>query len=214
MSDAAPCAHGERIPIDGGGLLLFADAFRSDSAQLMDALHADTHWTRHRLRLFGKHIDAPRLSAWYAEPGCNYRYSGLSLEPEPLGATLCAVRQRIETLVNHAFNSVLLNLYRDGRDSMGWHSDDEPELGSAPQIASLSLGATRRFSLRRRGQTHTAISLDLADGSLLLMEAPLQQYWQHCIPKTRRQTSPRINLTWRQILPRYDPFASLTQTGQ
>ncbi|MBK7170508.1 MAG: hypothetical protein IPH83_15195 [Gammaproteobacteria bacterium] len=84
MSDAAPCAHGERIPIDGGGLLLFADAFRSDSAQLMDALLVDVRWTRHRLQLFGKRIDAPRLSAWHAEPGCNYRYSGLDLEPEPL----------------------------------------------------------------------------------------------------------------------------------
>ncbi|MBK7170509.1 MAG: alpha-ketoglutarate-dependent dioxygenase AlkB [Gammaproteobacteria bacterium] len=87
-------------------------------------------------------------------------------------------------------------------------------MGPAPVIASLSLGATRHFRLRRRGQTHTTLSLDLEGGSLLLMEAPLQQHWQHCIPKTRRQTGPRINLTWRQILPRYDPFASLTQTGQ
>ncbi len=214
MSDAVPRMYGERIPIDGGGLLLFADAFRSDSAQLMDSLRADTHWTRHRLRLFGKTIDAPRLSAWHAEAGCNYRYSGLSLEPEPLSATLCVIRARIETLVGHAFDSVLLNLYRDGHDSMGWHSDDEPELGPAPQIASLSLGATRRFCLRRRGQTRTALSLDLENGSLLLMEAPLQQYWQHCIPKTRRETSPRINLTWRKILPRCNSGVHRTQTGQ
>ena len=111
-------------------------------------------------------------------------------------------------------NSVLLNLYRDGQDSMSWHSDDEPELGPAPVIASLSLGATRHFRLRRRGQTRTTLSLDLEGGSLLLMEAPLQQHWQHCIPKTRRQTGPRINLTWRQILPHSSSPVSLTRMGQ
>lgn len=214
MSTAAQHAHGERIPVEDGGLLLFADAFASDSARLMESLLADTCWTRHRLQLFGKRVDAPRLSAWHAEPGCNYRYSGLSLEPEPLDGILCAIRERIESLTGQAFNSVLLNLYRDGQDSMSWHSDDEPELGPAPLIASLSLGATRRFCLRRRGQTRTAIGLDLVGGSLLLMEAPLQQYWQHCIPKTRRQTAPRINLTWRQILARPSSCAGPTQTGQ
>ena len=214
MSVTVRHAHAERLPIDDGGLLLFGDAFASDGAQLMESLLVDVRWTRHRLQLFGKRIDAPRLSAWHAEPGCNYRYSGLDLEPEPLDRALCAMRERIERLTGQVFNSVLLNLYRDGQDSMSWHSDDEPELGPAPVIASLSLGATRHFRLRRRGQTRTTLSLDLEGGSLLLMEAPLQQHWQHCIPKTRRQTGPRINLTWRQILPHSSSPVSLTRMGQ
>ncbi|MBK7170151.1 MAG: alpha-ketoglutarate-dependent dioxygenase AlkB [Gammaproteobacteria bacterium] len=138
----------------------------------------------------------------------------VSTEPEPLDRALCAMRERIERLTGQVFNSVLLNLYRDGQDSMSWHSDDEPELGPAPVIASLSLGATRHFRLRRRGQTRTTLSLDLEGGSLLLDGTPLQQHWQHCIPKTRRQTGPRINLTWRQILPHSSSPVSLTRMGQ
>ena len=195
----APC---ERIPIDDGGLLLFTGVLGGNSAQVMRSLLLETCWTQHRLRLFGRHVAAPRLSAWHAEPGCVYRYSGLALEPQPFGDTLGVLRARIETLADQSFNSVLLNLYRDGSDSMSWHSDDEAELGPAPVIASLSLGATRRFCLRKRGETRTALRLDLEDGSLLVMEAPLQHHWQHCVPKTRNSVAPRINLTWRRILDR------------
>ena len=107
----------------------------------------------------------------------------------------------VECVTQRRFNCVLLNLYRDGSDSMGWHSDDEPELGDAPDIASLSLGATRRFLLRHRTERSRRFALDLTDGSLLLMRAPMQAFWQHCVPRTRRPVAPRINLTWRYIEP-------------
>jgi alkylated DNA repair dioxygenase AlkB len=115
---------------------------------------------------------------------------------------LAAVRGRVEQLCGARFNTVLLNLYRDGRDSMSWHSDDEPELGDAPLIASLSLGATRRLLLRTRSVPRQRIGLELEAGSLLLMEPPLQAHWQHAVPKTRRACGPRLNLTFRWVLPR------------
>jgi alkylated DNA repair dioxygenase AlkB len=106
----------------------------------------------------------------------------------------------VEQATAHRFNSVLLNLYRNGRDSMGWHADDEPELGPAPAIASVSLGALRRFRLRpRAGLVHAPLSLDLPHGSLLLMRGPTQQHWQHALPKTARPVGPRLNLTFRWV---------------
>jgi alkylated DNA repair dioxygenase AlkB len=159
----------ERFDPGDGALALYAQAFVAEAPAWFAALMAEVRWEQHWLSLFGRRIAAPRLSAWYAEPGCSYRYSGL---------------------------------YRDGADGMSWHSDDEPELGPAPLIASVSLGATRRLLLRRRDAHDARLGLDLGDGSLLLMEPPLQCYWQHSVPKTRRAVGPRINLTWRRILTR------------
>jgi len=189
----------EHIVLDGGSLLWYPRAFASDSAHLIAALMHDVRWEQHQLRIFGRQVAAPRLSAWHADPGCRYRYSGLSLEPLPFSDAMEAIRRRVEALAGQSFNSTLLNLYRDGADSMGWHSDDEPELGLAPLIASVSLGATRRFVLRRRDAHGERIGIDLHDGSLLLMLPPLQRFWQHALPKTRRVSAPRINLTWRSV---------------
>lgn len=197
MSDSC-----QRIEIADGALALFAGAFVAEAPAWFAALMQEVRWEQHWLTLFGRRIAAPRLSAWYAEPGCSYRYSGLSLAAQPFTPVLAQIRARTEALAGHGFNSVLLNLYRDGADGMSWHSDDEPELGPAPLIASVSLGATRRLLLRRRDAHHTRFGLGLADGSLLLMEPPLQRHWQHSVAKTRRATGPRINLTWRRILPR------------
>lgn len=108
------------------------------------------------------------------------------------------LRESVEQQCGHHFNTVLANLYRGGQDSMGWHSDDEPELRRNPLIASLSLGETRRFLLRRKGETRTALEVPLSNGSLLIMSGPLQHHWQHSIPKTARAIGPRINLTFRQ----------------
>ena len=140
----------ERFDPGDGALALYAQAFVAEAPAWFAALMAEVRWEQHWLSLFGRRIAAPRLIAWYAEPGCSYRYSGLSLAAQPFTPVLAQIRARTEALTGHGFNSVLLNLYRDGADGMSWHSDDEPELGPAPLIASVSLGATRRLLLRRR----------------------------------------------------------------
>jgi alkylated DNA repair dioxygenase AlkB len=141
----------------------------------------------------------PRLVAWHGDPGAVYTYSGTAHEPRPWTDDLRSVRERLQRLTGHRYNSVLLNLYRDGRDGMGWHADDEPELGPAPAIASLSLGATRRFRLRHRGQRELGCAVDLAHGDLLLMAGGTQSAYLHALPKTARLVGERINLTWRWV---------------
>ena len=158
-------------------------------------------WAQHHIRLFGQLVPEPRRTAWVGEPGAAYAYSGVRREPAPWPAALIAVRAALETTTGARFNSALLNLYRDGRDSMGWHADDEPELGPAPVIASLSLGAERRFRLRRRADHTDARALLLTPGSLLLMHGDLQTHWLHAIPKTARPVGARLNLTFRWVGP-------------
>jgi alkylated DNA repair dioxygenase AlkB len=192
---------GERIAVEGGGLFYYRDAFVAEAPGWFDALLHEACWEQHAVRLFGRSVPAPRLSAWHGEPGCSYRYSGSRYEPRPTGPVLAEVRTRVEQLSGARFNTALLNLYRDGQDSMSWHSDDEPELGDAPLIASLSLGANRRLLLRTRSLPRRRLAIDLAAGSLLLMEPPLQAHWQHAVPKTRRACGPRLNLTFRWVLP-------------
>jgi alkylated DNA repair dioxygenase AlkB len=144
----------------------------------------------------------PRLTAWYGDATARYSYSGLDLTPQPWTPALLALRTQVEQATGVTFNSVLLNLYRTGQDSMGWHADDEPELGPEPVIASISLGATRRFRLRPRHSQqlpHAPLGLDLPSGSLLVMRGTTQQHWQHAVPKTARPVGPRLNLTFRTI---------------
>jgi alkylated DNA repair dioxygenase AlkB len=151
------------------------------------------------VHLHGRDHPVPRRVAWYGDPQANYTYSGLQHEPLPWTPLLAAIRQQVEAQVAAPLNAVLLNLYRDGQDSMGWHSDDESVLGRNPLIASLSLGGERRFDLRRKGQGRIAHSLNLEHGSLLVMRGTTQHYWQHQVAKTRRPCAPRINLTFRWI---------------
>ena len=162
-------------------------------------LHTSTPWRQDRITMYGREIDIPRLQAWYGDSRCTYSYSGISLEPQPWSPLLLDLKQRIEQVAGTEFNSVLINLYRDGQDSNGWHADNEPELGPEPVIASLSLGSVRRFRLRNNADKKQTISLDLPSGSLLLMAGKTQQSWQHCITKTTRVVEPRINLTFRKI---------------
>lgn len=190
------------MPLPDGEIYLLtpflADA---EAALLFDALWAGLAWAPHRVRLFGREHLTPRLCAWYGDAHARYAYSGQALEPLPWTAALAGVRERLQALLGLAFDSVLCNLYRDGADSMGWHSDDEASLGPQPVIASLSLGATRRFALRhRRRRELGTISLPLAHGDLLLMAGATQCHWQHAVPKTRRPTGPRINLTFRRVI--------------
>ena len=186
------------IPAKDAVIRLF-DCFigAQEACHLFDRLHTSTPWRQDRITLYGRKIEIPRLQAWYGDPLCAYSYSGISLEPQPWSPLLLDVKQRIEQIVGTEFNSVLINLYRDGQDSNGWHADNEPELGTEPVIASLSLGAVRRFRLRNNADKKQIINLDLPSGSLLLMAGKTQQCWQHCITKTTRVVEPRINLTFR-----------------
>lgn len=168
---------------------------------LYDQLLRETPWRQDRITLYGREMDIPRLQAWYGDQGCGYRYSGIVLEPLPWTASLSEIRRQVESVCKHRFNSVLINYYRSGLDSNGWHSDNEPELGFRPVIASLSLGAVRRFRLRHKHDNAQPImSLDLSSGSLLVMAGDTQKYWQHCVTKTRRPVAGRINLTFRYIV--------------
>jgi alkylated DNA repair dioxygenase AlkB len=196
------------VPLDGAGLLFapaWLDAAASDA--LMEALLAQVPWEVHRIRLFGRELASPRLSCWIGDPGTAYRYSGALFEPQGWPAALASLRGRLERDCGVRFNSVLANRYRDGRDAMGWHSDDERELGVQPVIASLSLGATRRFALKSRVPGGPKLALDLPHGSLLLMRGDTQRNFRHALPRTARPVGQRINLTFRSIL-RTDAIAS------
>ena len=170
-----------------------------ESSAYFLALKSGIHWQQRSIRLFGKQVMQPRLIAWHGDPEAIYRYSGDTWYPEPWIPTLQALRQRCEDISKTTFNSVLLNLYRDGNDAMGWHADDEPELGHEPVIASLNLGCSRRFDLRHRhsGETH---KVWLPAGSLLVMAGATQQHWRHQLPRSKKITQPRLNLTFRRII--------------
>jgi alkylated DNA repair dioxygenase AlkB len=184
-----------------GAELTFDDGWmaKSEADALFAGLRHAIPWEVHRIRLFGRNVDSPRLSCWIGDPGTGYTYSGAHFDPNPWPIALRAIRARLAGELCIDFNSVLANLYRDGRDSMGWHSDDEPELGAQPVIASLSLGATRRFVLKHRSDPPRKFALELPHGSLLLMRGATQANYRHALPRTSRQIGPRINLTFRQI---------------
>ncbi len=172
------------------------------SAAEADALFATLYeqlpWAVHRIRLFGREVDSPRLSCWIGDPGASYTYSGMRLEPKPWPRALQAIRARLASEIGVDCNSVLANLYRDGCDRMGWHADDERELGARPTLASLSLGAPRRFVLKRRDGASKRV-LELPHGSLLLMAGDTQLHYRHALPATAKPVGPRINLTFRTI---------------
>lgn len=175
----------------------FLDAQSSD--RLLTNLTDTIDWRQDRITIYGRSLPQPRLTAWYGEPGKTYTYSGMTMQPTPWTATLLDLKTKVDAVSGAVFNSVLLNLYRNGNDSMGWHSDDEPELGQNPVIASLSLGGTRRFMLRHRIDKEAKHQLELRGGSLLVMKGTTQHYWQHQVPKTKRPVLRRINLTFRVI---------------
>jgi alkylated DNA repair dioxygenase AlkB len=171
----------------------------AEAAEAFAALRGTIPWEVHRIRLFGREVDSPRLSAWIGDAGATYRYSGATFTPLPWPPGLSAIRDRVAAAAGQPFNSVLANLYRDGRDYMGWHSDDERALGPRPVIASLSLGATRRFRLRRRDDPACALDLELVAGSLLLMRGDTQRTTRHALPRTAKAVGERINLTFRAV---------------
>lgn len=167
--------------------------------RLFVALLAEIPWSQHRVRLFGRELPAPRLSSWHGDPEAVYAYSGRRHLPNPWTAGLLQLRQRLQEQLGATFNGVLANYYRDGRDRMGWHADDEPELGPRPMIASLSLGAVRPFDLKPRAGG-PRLRLLLESGSLLLMYGDSQRQWLHALPRSARVAGPRLNLTFRNIV--------------
>jgi alkylated DNA repair dioxygenase AlkB len=191
---------GKPIPIADGEVCFFTDAFDAGLAdQLFRDLRQEIDWRQEDIVMFGQRRRVPRLVAWHGDAGADYRYSGVLHRPEPWTPTLQRIRHRVEELSGRRFNAVLLNLYRDGRDGMGWHADNEPELGPDPAIASVSLGATRRFRMRHRRHRLQVLDIDLGHGSLLLMQAATQHHWVHALPKTTRPVGERINLTFRLV---------------
>ena len=168
---------------------------------VMGRLINEVPWRAENIFVWGRTYPQPRLIAWYGDAGKNYTYSGINLSPLPWTQALLDIKSRVEAATRTDFNSVLLNYYRDHRDSMGLHSDDEPELGAQPILASLSLGEERTFIFKHRhDRTLKPVRLKLASGSLLLMEGETQRYWKHGIDKETHPCGPRINLTFRRIL--------------
>ncbi len=176
------------------GWLLSAEA-----DALLQALQESVPWEVHRIRMFGRWVNSPRLSCWMGDAEAHYRYSGADFAPHPWAPAVQELSERLQQACAAPFNSVLINRYRSGSDSMGWHSDDEPELGQRPVIASLSLGASRRFVLRRRDDHSAKCGFELAHGDLLVMAGDTQRFYQHALPKTARPVGERINLTFRWI---------------
>jgi alkylated DNA repair dioxygenase AlkB len=165
-----------------------------DATAVFERLQREIAWEQHEITLFGRTVPTPRLTAWTADRA--YAYSGVVNEPKPWTPSLAVIRQRVSEEVGCEFNSCLANLYRDGSDSMGYHSDDEPELGERPTIVSVSLGARRTFTLRHR-VTRERWSWRLGEGDLLVMRDESQSDYAHAVPKTMRQVGPRMNLTFR-----------------
>ena len=157
-------------------------------------------WKHEKIKLFGKEIFQPRLTALFGESGRNYTYSGLEMHLMPFSGELLAIKAECERYSNNQFNVCLANLYRDGNDSMGWHADDEKELGKEPVIASVSFGAERIFHLKHKQDPTAKHKIRLQHGSLLIMKGTTQQFWKHQLPKTKKTVGPRINLTYRKIL--------------
>lgn len=182
------------------GEFAFADRFWSEdeASAMYEDLRAQLDWRQHSLRLFGREMPSPRLSAWHGDAGVQYAYSGARYAASPWTPALSRVRERVERAVGTGFNGVLANRYRDGADGMGWHSDDEPELGPEPVIVSASFGSPRRILLRHRASGRREALL-LGPGSLLLMAGASQCAWRHSVPKTRAPVGERINLTFRAL---------------
>jgi alkylated DNA repair dioxygenase AlkB len=194
--------NGIALPIEDGQLHYIPSAFSETEADaLMRQCLTELPWRQDRISIAGKLILIPRLQCWLGDPEAHYSYSNLTLHPQPWPEFLVDIKARIETLAAHSFNSALANLYRDGSDSVDWHSDDEAELGHTPIIASLSLGTSRVFELKHRYKKQlSALKLSLNHGSVLIMKGSTQQYWHHRIAKLKGLSEPRINFTFRHIL--------------
>jgi alkylated DNA repair dioxygenase AlkB len=191
---------GINLSLENGDISYFSNFFSSEEASVyFRILKNQTDWQQDDIKVFGKIYKQPRLTALYGDGGATYTYSGITMFPKPFSKALKEIKNKIEKVCDLKFNSVLLNFYRDGSDSNGWHSDDEKELGINPAIASISFGAVRTFQLRHKKDRKNRKNIQLEDGSLLLMQGTTQHFWQHQIPKLKKVKEERINLTFRLI---------------
>jgi alkylated DNA repair dioxygenase AlkB len=184
-----------------GAVVWIDEGFLSpdEATRCFEALRRGLAWSQETIRIAGRDIPLPRLTCWSGDPGRDYTYSGIHHAPSPWTPALARLKARVEAAVGAPFNAALANRYRDGRDSVSWHADDEPALGRAPTIASVSLGATRRFVFKPKSGGPARHAVDLAAGSLLVMAGETQSRWLHQAPKTRRPVAERINITFRRI---------------
>ncbi len=190
----------EDLEAPDANLRIYRGFLTPDLAQKYYAeLHSGVPWQQDQITLYGKEHPLPRLHCWYGDLGLAYKWSGVQMNPVPWSPSLLEIRKLLESETGNTFNSLLANLYRSGKDTVGWHSDDEPELGPEPVIASLSLGATRDFVLRHKLLPKTTqVKIPLASGDLFVMSGITQHYWQHALPR-RAFAGARINLTFRTI---------------
>lgn len=201
MTDLFEFNEAERLPVTDAEVILWRSINLENERELLKQLIEETPWRLEHVTLWGKTYPQPRLVAWYGDDDVTYSYSGISLTALSWTPELLKLKGKAEELCGSSFNSVLLNYYRDHRDSMGFHADDEPELGLLPTIASVSLGEVRQFVLKHKHRQNTDdIKLPLPSGSLLLMKGPTQANWKHGVPKESKPCGPRVNLTFRNIL--------------
>ena len=202
MQDSLILEKPGEINLPDAELCYYPELFPTIEADtLLDSLKDEIEWTQNTIRFYGKESLVPRLEAWYGDPGKSYAYSGIHMDPKPWTKELITIKQTIEPLAGVIFNSVLINYYRDGKDRVAWHSDDEKELGKNPVIGSVSLGAERKFKLRHKHYKTNGLKHEimLRHGSFLLMKGATQHHWMHEIPRTAKPIGPRINLTFRII---------------
>jgi alkylated DNA repair dioxygenase AlkB len=199
--NAAQSALGAKnFQLENGALVYYPGFYPKQVAdELYTTLIDETIWKQESIKIYGRSVLYPRLTAWYGDNLTAYQFSGTKFFPHPWTETLLKIKNDISRVEHAHLNSVLLNLYRNGNDSVSWHTDAELELGKDPVIVSVNFGADRRFMLRRIDNHAVKINILLEHGSLLVMGGELQHYWQHQIPKSTKVTSPRINLTFRHI---------------
>jgi len=185
--------------VDNGEYIYLPNYFsKSESDSYLKSLKENILWKQESMNMYGKKVYFPRLTAWYGDNDKPYKFSGITLQPHPWTTEILEIKNKIEQQVKVVFNSVLLNRYRDGNDSISWHTAAAPELGKNPIIASVNFGDTRKFQLRHIN-TKKKLEIELSHGSLLIMQGELQHFWQHQVPKTKELKTERINLTFRVI---------------
>lgn len=185
--------------IENGEFLFYPNFFSKQQSDLfLQTLKENIEWKQESMNMYGKQVDFPRLTAWYGDNDKPYSFSGITLQPKLWSKELVEIKEKIKPISKVQFNSVLLNRYRSGNDSISWHTDAEKELGQNPVIASVNFGVTRKFQLRHI-ETKEKIEIELTHGSLLIMQGELQHFWQHQVPKTSKVVNERINLTFRVI---------------
>jgi alkylated DNA repair dioxygenase AlkB len=191
----------DNLLVQDGTVLYYPDFFSvNESQMLFNQLEKSIYWKQEQIKFFNKLVDCPRLSAWYGDPGKQYVYSGILNKPLTWTKELLVIKSKVEAVAEIEFNSVLLNFYRNGQDSMGYHQDNEKEFGPNPVIASISLGGERNFRFKHIQNKDLGMTIPLSNGSLLIMKDETQHFWKHAIPKTTKVVKPRINLTFRKVI--------------